>query len=211
MKSSAKSIARGLHPRSRLQRVVYENGLCLSLVGLFLLTLMGQISFGCTAHNQERLEWGLRALSLGDYLTSGHFLEALFENWESEFLQMGLFVWMSVRLVQKGSAESNPLDEEPESAEDPRNHQASPSTRSRSPSECMQWEVGVGGVSHELTKCLAWWGLGGRLSASASGCGDLRPGAARAAAGVATRCWCATCPDEPSPANAGQLSARDAR
>ena len=40
------------------------------------------------------------------YLTTGHFVEATFENWESEFLQMAAFVLLTAVLVQKGSAES---------------------------------------------------------------------------------------------------------
>jgi hypothetical protein len=38
----------------------------------------------------------------------------LFENWESEFVQMGLFVLLTVWLRQKGSSESKPLDEKPD-------------------------------------------------------------------------------------------------
>src|SRR5690606_13506421 len=37
-------------------------------------------------------------------------LSSLFENWESEFLQMGSFVLLTVWLRQRGSAESRPLD-----------------------------------------------------------------------------------------------------
>ena len=36
----------------------------------------------------------------------GHFAEATFENWESEFLQMGAFVLLTAYLVQRGSGES---------------------------------------------------------------------------------------------------------
>ena len=35
------------------------------------------------------------------YLTTGHFVEATFENWESEFLQMAAFVLLTVFLVQR--------------------------------------------------------------------------------------------------------------
>jgi hypothetical protein len=38
----------------------------------------------------------------------------MFENWESEFLQMGLYVWLSAYLVQKGSPESRKLGGEGE-------------------------------------------------------------------------------------------------
>ena len=41
-----------------------------------------------------------------EYLRTGHFVEAAFENWESEFLQMGSFVLLTMFLVQRGSAES---------------------------------------------------------------------------------------------------------
>ena len=40
------------------------------------------------------------------YLQSGAFLSALFENWESEFLQMAAYVMLTAVLFQRGSAES---------------------------------------------------------------------------------------------------------
>jgi Domain of unknown function (DUF6766)/ATP dependent DNA ligase C terminal region len=40
------------------------------------------------------------------YLTTGAFGEAVFENWESEFLQMGLYVVLTAFLFQRGSSES---------------------------------------------------------------------------------------------------------
>ena len=107
-------------------RLVRENALSLVLLGMFVLCVVGQVVFGMPAYNEERLREGQRALELGAYLTSGHFLEALFENWESEFLQMAIFVWLSAVLVQKGSAESKSLDEEEASSEDPRQRRADP-------------------------------------------------------------------------------------
>lgn len=53
---------------------------------------------------------GLAALKLGQYLHLGHLLEATFENWKSEFLQMGVYVVLTVWLRQKGSPESKKLD-----------------------------------------------------------------------------------------------------
>jgi hypothetical protein len=59
-----------------------------------------------------------RRIGLAEYLQSGAFGEAVFENWESEFLQMGLYVLLTSFLFQRGSAESNDPDgsDEPESA-----------------------------------------------------------------------------------------------
>lgn len=116
----------------RWRRVLRENGLTLVLLSLSAATLGGQILTGRVVHNDELQRQGQPALGLLDYLGSGHFIEALFENWESEFLQMGCFVLLTVWLRQKGSPESNPLDDE---GEEP------PSPSPRSP-----WPVRRGGL-----------------------------------------------------------------
>jgi uncharacterized protein DUF6766 len=103
-----------------------ENGLSLTLLGLFLTASVGQIWFGLGAYNAERVEEGHTAVAWLAYLSSGHFLSALFENWESEFLQMAVFVLLSAKLTQKGSAESKPIDGPCEADEDPRRHQRDP-------------------------------------------------------------------------------------
>jgi uncharacterized protein DUF6766 len=107
---------------SMVSKALRENGLSLVLLLAFLVALGGQIGFGLAAYNAERAEVGRSAVSLLGYLKTGHFIEALFENWESEFLQMGAFVLLSAKLLQKGSAESKPLDEPFEGDEDPRGH-----------------------------------------------------------------------------------------
>jgi hypothetical protein len=94
-------------PRSFLR----DNGLSLVLAVLFLSSLLGQVCAGHGAYTEELRQHGLPGLTLLAYLQSGHFLEATFENWESEFLQMGLFVLLTVRLYQRGSSESNDPDE----------------------------------------------------------------------------------------------------
>jgi|SoiMethySBSTD1v2_1073268.scaffolds.fasta_scaffold11685_7 uncharacterized protein DUF6766 len=121
----------------RLKRTLAENGLSLTLFALFLAFTGGQILSGHRAYNEELAEHGHAAVGLARYLTSGHFLEALFENWESEFLQMAAFVVLTVKLVQKGSSESKSLREPQPQDEDPRRH----GTRSDAP-----WPVRRGGV-----------------------------------------------------------------
>ena len=99
-------------PKSRLLRFMYENSLML-VMGVFIVgTMIGQAVSGWHVYNDELEELGRAPLALGEYLTSGHFLEATFENWESEFLQMGMFVLLAVWLRQWGSAESKKLYEE---------------------------------------------------------------------------------------------------
>lgn len=87
-----------------------RNGLSLVLFGLFVAFLAGQVHTGRQVYNDERAQEGERPVALADYLGSGHFLSTTMENWESEFLQMGMYVLLTVWLRQKGSAESRPLD-----------------------------------------------------------------------------------------------------
>jgi hypothetical protein len=96
-----------------------HNGLSLVFFLLFLFTLIGQAAMGLKQHNQEITEDGGAAISMGEYLTSGHFLQSTFENWESEFLQMALFLILSMFLYQKGSSESKDPDKEEEVDREP--------------------------------------------------------------------------------------------
>jgi hypothetical protein len=89
-----------------MRRFVRENSLSLAMFGIILLTLVGQFVTGLDTDNQDRVEHGETSVTAVAYLTSGHFTEALFENWESEFLQMGAFVLLTIKLRQRGSAES---------------------------------------------------------------------------------------------------------
>ncbi len=73
---------------------------------LFLISLVGQVLTGLQEHNQHLQNEGGRPVSMSEYLVSGHFFQSTFENWESEFLQMALFVVLSIFLYQKGSSES---------------------------------------------------------------------------------------------------------
>lgn len=79
---------------------------------MIVLTLIGQFFTGWYEYNDELKQMGLAELSAQEYLGSGHFIEATFENWESEFLQMGLYVLLTVWLRQRGSSESKKLYEE---------------------------------------------------------------------------------------------------
>jgi hypothetical protein len=123
-----------------MRRILRENGLSLVLGACFLVFLAGQIVAGHRVHSATQVEHGQTAVSLSAYLVSGHFLEALTENWESEFLQMFAYVLFTVSLYQKGSAESKKLDEEEPVDRDPRH-----SRRRDAP-----WPVRKGGMALTL-------------------------------------------------------------
>ncbi len=91
-----------------------NNGLSIAFLSLFVLALAGQWFTGFNEYNKELEEEGAQRVSPLQYSSSGHFIEATFENWESEFLQMALFVLLTISLRQKGSSESRKLGEEGE-------------------------------------------------------------------------------------------------
>lgn len=123
-----------------------DNGLTLALMGVFVVSLIGQAVTGWRADIAERAEHGEAVLALMPYLGGGEFLSALFENWESEFLQMWAYVVFTAYLFQRGSPESR----DPDQPED-----TTGSSRPDSP-----WPARVGGwvakvYAHSLGLALA--------------------------------------------------------
>ena len=94
-----------------------DNGLTIALTSMFLFSMIGMVWSGFAAHNEDLGEHGAAAIGLTTYLASGAFLSALFENWESEFLQMSAYVMLTAMLFQRGSAESRDPDD-PERPDD---------------------------------------------------------------------------------------------
>ena len=86
---------------------IRDRALTLALMAMFLLFLAGQLVTGFAEYNSEQTQHGLAAVAMTDYLATGHPWEAIFENWESEFLQMAAFVLLTTFLIQKGSPESD--------------------------------------------------------------------------------------------------------
>ncbi|WP_037082528.1 DUF6766 family protein [Neorhizobium vignae] len=117
-------------------RVLKDNGLTIVLLALTIATVTGMLLTGWKVNNEEIVQHGGAALSLESYAVSGHFLSAIFENWESEFLQMSAYVILTAMLFQRGSAESKDPDQSAPQDEDP----AGQANRPDAP-----WAVRVGG------------------------------------------------------------------
>lgn len=92
-----------------MKKFLTENGLSLALFSLFAVFLIGLSIAGYLHENSELKMHGQESVSYVEYLTEPDFVEAVFENWESEFLQMGALVVMTIWLIQKGSADSKKL------------------------------------------------------------------------------------------------------
>ena len=125
-----------------MKRFLRENGLSLVLFGLFLLTfLFGQILTGFRQYNEDQAEHGGEQVEMGEYLQTGHFLESTMENWESEFLQMFLYIALTAYLYQKGSSESRKLDGDNPQDRDPNKSKDNPDA---------PWPVRKGGLALKL-------------------------------------------------------------
>ncbi len=133
-----------------MKQVLRDNGLSLVMLALFALFLIAQSITGFAVYNDDQREHGEATISYPEYLESGHFIEATFENWESEYLQMGAYVFFTVFLFQRGSSESKDPDKEEPVDEDPRQVQDR---------QDVPWPVRLGGpvlrlYEHSLTIAL---------------------------------------------------------
>jgi hypothetical protein len=110
-----------------MRRFLRDHSLSIVTLGAFLIIwLVGQAWAGHRAYNDDQRSQGEPEVSIGEYVTRAEFGEATFENWESEFLQMGVYVLLTASLVQKGSAESRPPEGDPTLDADPREHRDDP-------------------------------------------------------------------------------------
>jgi hypothetical protein len=92
-------------------RLLRDNGLTIALMLLFSVSIVGQLLTGWRVALEDASRHHQAALSLAAYIRSPHFLSSVFENWESEFLQMSTYVVLTAILFQRGSAESKDPDQ----------------------------------------------------------------------------------------------------
>jgi hypothetical protein len=95
-----------------MKRRLRDNSLGLVFGLLFLAALAGQAFAGHADFNQQQVTEGLEPVSLARYLTSASFAVDVAENWQSEYLQFALYIFLTVWLVQRGSPESKPVGEQ---------------------------------------------------------------------------------------------------
>ena len=118
----------------RKNSFLYNNSLSITFLLLAVITIAAQVLTGLHQYNGFLNEHHQNPIGILQYFKSGHFIEATFENWESEFLQMALFVWLTVFLRQKGSSESKQLSGKEDFDRQPKKHPNTP------------WPVRKGGI-----------------------------------------------------------------
>ena len=105
----------------RYRGFLRDNALSLVFGAMFLLTLGGQAISGTADYNAQQVVNGLEPVTLLEYVTSSSFGVDVMENWQSEYLQFFLYIFGTVWLIQRGSAESKkPGEEGPESDQEQR-------------------------------------------------------------------------------------------
>jgi hypothetical protein len=93
-----------------MRRFCRENSLSIVFLALFIGALAGQAYAGWHDFNNEAISHRQESISLGRFLLSSSFGNAVMENWQSEYLQFTLYILLTVWFVQKGSPESKELD-----------------------------------------------------------------------------------------------------
>jgi len=93
-----------------VRRFLRDNALTLAFLLLLLLALVGQAFSGVAEYNDQAIADGADPISLLAYLQTSDFGVDVAENWQSEYLQFLLYIFLTVWLVQRGSPESKPPD-----------------------------------------------------------------------------------------------------
>jgi hypothetical protein len=89
-----------------MRRALRNNGLALAFLLFFLLALGGQSYAGWKDYNEEQTAHHESTISYGRYVVSSNYGQAVLENWQSEYLQFALYIFLTIYLVQRGSTES---------------------------------------------------------------------------------------------------------
>jgi hypothetical protein len=89
-----------------VRRFLTFNSLSIVFLTIFLATVFAQAIAGHDEFNDEATAHKEPPISLGRYVTSSSFGQAVMENWQSEFLQFSLYIFGTVWLIQRGSPES---------------------------------------------------------------------------------------------------------
>jgi hypothetical protein len=89
---------------------VYEHSLSLAFLGFFLAAISLHALSGAREYSDDQVAHGEPPVSALEYTTTSRFWFESFQNWQSEFLSIGMVVLLSIFLRQRGSPESKPVD-----------------------------------------------------------------------------------------------------
>jgi hypothetical protein len=148
-----------------MRKRLRDNSLSLVMFSLFGLCLLGHSLAGYAAYRDDQQAHRQPPIHYTAYVTSSHFWASVFENWESEFLQMAAYVLATVFCFQRGSAESKDPDAYEEVDADPRQHQHEP----QAPGPVRKGGLALTLYAHSLSTAFAMLFVVSLLGHAASG------------------------------------------
>ena len=100
----------------RIKRIWDDYGLSITLIALFMVAWGLQTWTGWVEFQSEQAQHGQVAQAFGDDGYIWSWAQSTFENWQSEFLQVFVFVVLTTFLVHRKSHESPDTDYDSEAA-----------------------------------------------------------------------------------------------
>jgi hypothetical protein len=92
-----------------VRTALYSNSLLLVMAAIFFASWFAQSLGDWRTFNDEQREHSEEPISWGRYLLDPDFWEKTLQNWQSEFLAVGVMVAFTIYLRQRGSPESKPV------------------------------------------------------------------------------------------------------
>jgi hypothetical protein len=77
---------------------------------MFVLSFVLHLLGGTAAHNQEQALHGQPAVTAVGFLAEPEFWFQSMQNWQSEFLSVGVLIVFGIFLRQRGSTQSKPVE-----------------------------------------------------------------------------------------------------
>jgi len=105
-------MARRDEPATELGRLWKNYGLSIALFSMFAVTFVLHTATGWMQYSSEQTSHGETPTIFGDSGYVWYWSEWTLQNWQSEFLELGVIVVLSSVLIHKGSAESKDSDDE---------------------------------------------------------------------------------------------------
>jgi hypothetical protein len=91
------------------RRWLYENSLVIAMTFCFFGSWVGQSVTDWRAYNHDQLDHEQPTIGYGEYWANSDFWDRSLQNWQSEFLAIGVMAAFTIYMRQRGSPESKPV------------------------------------------------------------------------------------------------------
>jgi hypothetical protein len=88
---------------------LYSHSLSLCLIALFLVSFWLHLAGSTRRMNEQAVQHQQPTQTVMETLRNAEFWYESFQNWQSEFLSMGVLIVLGIFLRERGSPESKPV------------------------------------------------------------------------------------------------------